>query len=270
VLQFLKKLEVKELSEEHIREIVQKMEIPSIAETWPSLSDHGKIEKIRMFKDLWKKGKINIADLNFLTLKTKKGKWIKPSEIIFSKEYKPGHQIEILTEKGLLDLPIEFTSSEFIENYNDEEVKSWRDFFKALHVEEGQELKKIVQRIGVLLAIQYEKSKGREVKDVEAYDLGYDLESKGGDEVRYIEVKSSSESNPDIWLTANEIRAMRKIQNEQKMYYVYVVKDAIKSPTLYVVRGDRLLSILESYETQVIIYFKDWSNKEGIEDEFRL
>ncbi|MBA7695073.1 hypothetical protein ES703_103694 [subsurface metagenome] len=254
VLEFLKKLGVTELTQDHIQDISKKEKLPEISKNWENFSNEEKIKNVEFCKDLWKGG-MDARDLSFLTLKTKSGKWLKPSELIFPKEYKPEHNIEKLTEKGLLDLPIEFASAEFIKDKSDDEIKKWNRFLKELGVDNKIEREKgsIVQRIGILEALQFEKSKGRTPRELgESEKLGYDIESKSGTEEIYVEVKSSSRSDPDIFMTTNELRAL---QSKQDKYFVYVVKDALRTPTLCVTLGGKLLGITD---IKTIIPFSKW------------
>jgi len=250
-----------ELTKEHIQSILKTGEIPKISKDWMIFSDNEKIENIKLCKQLWEKGQINVIDLGFLTLRTKNGNWLKPEEIIFPKEYKPEHNIGILTEKGLYDLPIEFVSAEFIDDENDDGIGEWYKFFRELGIDKKlkQEKGSIVQRIGIKTAMKFEEAKGRNARVLdESEKLGYDIESKK----RCIEVKSSSKSDPDIFITTNELRTLRKKRSE---YFVYVVKDALRYPSLCVTQGDKLLNITD---IKTIIPFNKWSS-EAKDEEFQ-
>lgn len=258
---FLTALGVEELTTEHIQNILNKKEIPIMGRDWTTFLDNEKVEKIKLCKTLWKDNQIEIRNLNFLTLKAKSGKWVKPEEIIFPKEYKPEHNIGILTEKGLYDLPIEFVSTEFIKEKGDEEIKEWYKFLKELGVDKKveQEKSSIVQRIGIKTAMKFEEDKKRHARVLdESEKLGYDIES----EERCIEVKSSRKSQPDIFITTNEFRTL---QEKRGKYFVYVVKDALRYPTLCVTQGDKLLSITD---IKMIIPFNKWSS-EAKDEEFQ-
>lgn len=255
ILEMLKILEVKELTSEHIQNVLKAGEIPNISKNWEIFSDTEKIEKVKLCYDLWKKKQIDTKDLSFLKLKTKSGKWLQPKDIVFPKEYKPEHQIESRVERGLFDLPIEFLSTEFIKNETDDEISKWRKFFKELGVDERIEREKdnIVQRIGILTALEYEKIKKRKARELgESEKKGYDIESGSEGEQRYIEVKGSSRSNPDIFITTNEFRTL---QEKRDKYFIYVVKDALQNPTLCVTRGSKLLEITD---IKTIIPFNKW------------
>ncbi|HCC69181.1 MAG TPA: hypothetical protein DEP99_04770, partial [Nitrospiraceae bacterium] len=282
--QFLKILGVEELTAEAVQNILKTEEIPKMRKNWETFSVDEKIENIKLCKKLWllENYQIDSRGLSFLTLKTKSGKWLKPEQIVFSKEYNPEHQIEVLAGKGLLkglpDSPIEFVTAEFIEN--DEEVKGWYEFFKELGVDKKLEdknfIKNVVQRIGILTALKYEASKGRtssrelsRSEETDGYDIKQSQEESEEEgygliqsEERYIEVKSSSRPNPDIFLTTKQFNTLR---NKKERYFVYVVKDALQHPTLCVTRGDKLLSITD---IKTVIPFNKWSSK-AIDEEFQ-
>ena len=268
ISEMLKILGVKELTSEHIQNILKTKEIPTINRNWVTFSDNEKIEKITVCKELWKEDQIDIRDLSFLTLKAKSGKWLKPDQIVFPKEYQPDHRIEILIEKELLDLPIEFLSAEFMQGKTEDEIRDWHEFFEELGVDKVLEdrnvRKNIVSRIGILTALKFEESKGRDARELSRSEEigGYDIlqspqESDEGfglivSQERYIEVKSSGRLNPDIFLT---IKQFSTLQEKREKYFVYVVKDVLRYPTLCVTRGDRLLAITE---IKTIIPFNKW------------
>jgi len=278
ILKMLKILGVEELTEEHIQNLLKTKEISDIARKWETLSNGEKLEKVKLWKELWKKAQISTRDLGFLTLKTKSGKWLKPEEIIFSEEYHPEHQIEGLIKKGLLDLPVELLSNVFIQYISAEEISEWLRFFKELGVDkklQDRNFKKdIISRIGIRTAIKFEESKGRSARELARSEEigGYDItppleESEEGfgliqSQERYIEVKSSAKGNPDIFLTS---RQLTTLQEKREKYFVYVVRDALRNPTLSVTPGDRLLKITEI--KTIIPFSKWWENAR--EEEFQ-
>jgi len=149
-------------------------------------------------------------------------------------------------------------SAEFVEGKDDEEIRKRYKFFKELGVDKkvDREKESIVQRIGILAALQFEKSKGRTARELgESEKLGYDIESRSETEERYIEVKSSSRPDPDIFITTNEFRTLKE---KREKYFVYVIKDALRNPILCVRRGDELLRIVD---IKIIIPFSKWWNE---------
>jgi hypothetical protein len=272
----LKLLGVEELTQEHVQNILRAKEIPNIRREWNSLSDEQKIEKIKSCYDLWKKRQVDVRDLGFLTLRTKSGKWLKPEEIFFSKEYCPDHQIEVLISKGLLDWPLELLSDVFLQDADDKEIAEWRRFFKELGVDKKLQDEKfrrnIISRIGIKTAIKFEEHKGRSARELTrseetgGYDIipSEDVEEVGSIESqeRYIEVKSSAKINPDVFLTT---RQFVTIQEKCEKYFVYIIRDALRNPTLCVTRGDKLLKITDV--KTIIPFSKWWENAK--EEEFQ-
>jgi hypothetical protein len=72
---------------------------------------------------------------------------------------------------------------------------------------------------GMNQALAYEKQQGRRPQDVSATTRGYDIESKGKHEIRYIEVKSRKGVVP-VTLTENEYKRAKKLRSD---YYLYVM-----------------------------------------------
>ena len=90
-----------------------------------------------------------------------------------------------------------------------------------------------IERIGMEIAMEYEKLHGREPEDVSKENLGFDIRSKGKDEIRYIEVKARAEEG-DIALTPNE---WLKAKRFKKQYWLYVVANAATNPMLYIINN---------------------------------
>jgi len=95
----------------------------------------------------------------------------------------------------------------------------------------------------------------------ESEKLGYDIESKSGSEERFIEVKGASDSSCDIFLTVNELRVLR---HKRDKYFIYVVRDVLRTPILHSIQGDKLLKI---EDTKIIIPFNKW--KDVTDEEFQ-
>jgi len=101
-----------------------------------------------------------------------------------------------------------------------------------------------------------------ELKELgESEKLGYDIESKSENEERCIEVKGTNDSSYDIFLTVNEFRTLR---DKQDKYFIYVVINALRNPTLYSSQGNKLLQI---GDVKVIMPFSKW--KDVIDEEFQ-
>lgn len=256
---------VKELNEEDIKNILRRQETLGMDEKkWMEISEKEKGEEIKEIKKLWARRFISLEGYNFLTLKSKDGEWVKPEKLVFSEEYKPEHSIEMLVKKGLIDWSLKFVCTEFIEDCinEDDKIRKWRRFFKELGVDkivetkkEGGKKEEIIQRIGILTSLRYEKEKEREPRELgESEKPGYDIETKSKGDERFIEVKGTSDTSPEIFLTVNEFRALR---NKKEKYFIYVVLDALRKPILYITQGDKLLGI---EDVKVIIPFNKWKN----------
>lgn len=234
------KLDIIELAEKHVQDILREKEIPQMSKSWLSFTDAEKLVKLKLCEELWKKKKISVRDLSFLSLKTKNGKWLDPKQILFSKEFNPPHDIESLVEKGLSDMKLEFLSPDFAREPN---KSDWFNFFKELGVgnilEETSSRSPIVQRIGIKLALMYEEINGRTAIELgESVKPGYDIESKLGAKARHIEVKSNRDSSPDIFVTPKEFI---RLQEDKEGYFIYVVTDALRTPVLHCISGSKVI-----------------------------
>ena len=125
------------------------------------------------------------------------------------------------------------------------------------------------------MALNYETVKGRKCRELSRSEEtgGYDLmqvseeadeESSGliQSEDKFIEVKGRKKPDPDIFLTTKQLNTLRE---KQEKYFVYVVKDCLRYPSLSVTRGDKLLRITE---IKTIIPFSKWSS-EAKDDEYQ-
>ena len=90
-----------------------------------------------------------------------------------------------------------------------------------------------IERIGVEIAMEYERQQGRKPEDVSKENLGFDIRSKGEKETRYIEVKARAEEG-DIALTPNEWFKAKRFKNQ---FWLYVVANAATNPTLYIINN---------------------------------
>lgn len=116
-----------------------------------------------------------------------------------------------------------------------------------------------IERIGMEIALGYEKSQGREPEDVSKDNLGFDIRSKGKDETRYIEVKARSDKG-DVALTCNEWFKAKRFKQE---YWLYVVANASANPELYVINNPtENLNIQERVEVvRFLVTAEEWKNK---------
>jgi hypothetical protein len=264
---------IRELELDDIKNTMAKKEARELdEEKWINLSEEDKIDKIIHLKQLWDTGYLSLDQYNFITLQTKNGEWLKPGELLFPKEYKPQQNLEILTEKGLLDLPLHFLTSHFIESeVEDNKIKKWRKFFDILgvdgkikEIEEKQKGKKggIINRISVLTAMKFEKDQERNSRELgESEKMGYDIISTSENGERYIEVKGTSKNNYDIVLYKSQFE---NLQKRPEKYYVYIILNCLENPTLYPIKGPKLLDV--TYK-KMMIPNKEW--RDIIEEEYQ-
>ncbi len=90
-----------------------------------------------------------------------------------------------------------------------------------------------IERIGMEIAMEYERQHGRTPEDVSKENLGFDIRSKGSGEIRYIEVKARA-GEGEIALTPNEWFKAKRFKDQ---YFLYVIANAMADPTLYIIRN---------------------------------
>ncbi len=117
-----------------------------------------------------------------------------------------------------------------------------------------------IERIGMEIAMDYERNHGRHPEDVSNLNLGYDIRSEDGDgNVRYIEVKARARTGA-ITLTANEWFMARRLQDE---YWLYIVENATSdNPGLHTVQNPASRFRPEEVIGVVRYVIKDWKNYE--------
>lgn len=117
-----------------------------------------------------------------------------------------------------------------------------------------------IERMGMEIALAYERSQGRSPEDVSKENLGYDIRSKGKEGYRYIEVKARALTG-DIALTPNEWFKAKRFRHQ---YWLYVVEGAgTPNPTLYLIQNPaESLEVVERIESvRFIIKEKEWKGK---------
>ena len=116
-----------------------------------------------------------------------------------------------------------------------------------------------IERIGIQIAMEYERKHGREPKDVSRENLGFDIRSKGEGEVRYIEVKARAGCG-QIALTPNELMKAKQLKND---YWLYIVVNAATNPELYVVNNPaENLKFFEKVEVvRYLVEPEEWKSK---------
>jgi|YelNatPaOPRAMG01_1025707.scaffolds.fasta_scaffold133037_1 hypothetical protein len=97
----------------------------------------------------------------------------------------------------------------------------------------------ITEQKAIQIVMNYEKSQGREPKDVSKTKCGYDI--KSGE--RCIEVKGQSSKRAGwIWIS-NSI--VRKLGKDLSNYYIYIVYDINNKPKLKILEPDVIFKNLK-------------------------
>ncbi|CAD7780654.1 MAG: RNA polymerase-associated protein RapA [Candidatus Methanoperedenaceae archaeon GB50] len=115
-----------------------------------------------------------------------------------------------------------------------------------------------IEKIGMNIAMSYEKSQGRMPEDVSSLNLGYDIRSKDTQEnYRYIEVKARAKEGA-IALTPNEWIMAQRLGDE---YWLYVVTNADSSAELYLIQNPAK-HLKPDEEIDIVRYIvRDWKEK---------
>lgn len=118
---------------------------------------------------------------------------------------------------------------------------------------------KEIEMIGMELTMEYERTLGREPEDVSKENLGFDIRSKGKDEIRYIEVKARKDES-FVALTPNE---WFKAKRFKEQYWLYVVVNAITNPTLYIINNPaKNIDVEEKVEVvRFVVPANEWREK---------
>jgi superfamily II DNA/RNA helicase len=118
---------------------------------------------------------------------------------------------------------------------------------------------KEVERIGMEIAMAYERLEGRNPIDVSSKNLGYDIYSEGNGDVRYIEVKARATTG-EIALTPNEWFMAKRFKDK---YWLYIVENAVMNPTLYIINNPaENLNAIEKVEVvRFVVPTNEWKFK---------
>jgi len=113
-----------------------------------------------------------------------------------------------------------------------------------------------IERIGMEMAMSYEREHGRHPEDVSNLNMGYDIRSE--DEhgnVRYIEFKARSRTGAII-LTANEWFMAKRLKDE---YWLYIVENAASDrPELHTIQNPASRFRPEEVMGVVRYVIRDW------------
>jgi superfamily II DNA or RNA helicase len=120
-----------------------------------------------------------------------------------------------------------------------------------------------LEKIGMQIAMEFERANGRVPEDVSSQNLGFDIRSMGADGMRYIEVKTRAREGR-IALTPNEWIMANRLKDE---YWLYIVVNATSSPELYTIQNPAE-KLRPEEEIEIVRYIiRDWKNaakKEGL------
>ena len=112
-----------------------------------------------------------------------------------------------------------------------------------------------IEAIGMKVAMQYERERGRNPEDVSAHNLGYDIRSTGpSGEVRYIEVKARATTGA-IVLTPNEWLMAQRFGEE---YWLYIVEHAASNPQLHTIQNPAAKLHAQQVVETVRYVVKNW------------
>jgi superfamily II DNA or RNA helicase len=112
-----------------------------------------------------------------------------------------------------------------------------------------------IEAIGMQVAMEYEREKGRLPEDVSTQNLGYDIRSTSlSGEVRYIEVKARATTGA-IVLTPNEWLMAQRLGEE---YWLYVVENAATQPRLRIIQNPAAKLQPEEVVEIVRYVIKNW------------
>jgi len=128
---------------------------------------------------------------------------------------------------------------------------------EGLEMEESEE----IEKIGMEIAMEYERRQGRIPEDVSKENLGFDLRSRDPEsgEIRYIEVKARA-GEGEVALTPNE---WFKAKRFKEQYYLYVITHAATNPTLHIIQNPaESLKPIEKIEiVRFIVPKEEWQKK---------
>jgi superfamily II DNA or RNA helicase len=115
-----------------------------------------------------------------------------------------------------------------------------------------------IEAIGMQVAMQYERERGRSPEDVSAHNLGYDIRSTSpSGEVRYIEVKARATTGP-IVTTPNEWLMAQRFGDE---YWLYIVEHAASNPQLHTIQNPAANLHAQQVVETVRYVITDWTSQ---------
>jgi len=197
---------------------------------------------------------IGELDKDLIELYERKAKGEKVEIAIYNKEERKKHY-----EKALEELKIEIERECAL-------IISKPKLLGAVYVRPKVKIPEMfpseeIEKIGMEMAMEYERQQNRLPEDVSKESLGFDIRStdqKTG-EIRYIEVKARAEEG-DVALTPNEWFNAKRFKEQ---YYLYVIANAKTNPTLYIIRNPaENLKPQEMVEVvRFIVPVEEWKSK---------
>jgi hypothetical protein len=121
-----------------------------------------------------------------------------------------------------------------------------------------------IEKIGMQIAIEYEKRHNRIPEDVSLQNLGFDIRSTDKqNHTRYIEVKARCQEG-NISLTQNEWFKANRFGDD---YYLYIIFNAPTNPKLNIIKNPaKNLNVIEKIETvRFIIEYSEVKEKGEID-----
>ncbi len=263
ILKYLRRLGAQELGRDVLETHMRRDRVPELLKKLADtrIPDDEKVNNVKLLKGWWENGFVGSNDLSGILVKTKTGKWIDPKKVWFSKEFEPEKNIELLLERGILDRKgvvdgdFEFLDPVFIKNETHDRLLTWRKFFEELELGKNFDEDRIAWRIGILTALCYEKEKygidSHELHESEARGAGFDIPSRMPDgTTKKIEAKGRSKEYP-VTLTKAETKLALEEGNNT---FIYITPNALKKPTLYIIRGKALADLA----TLIALGPNDW------------
>jgi len=207
--------------------ICKEMILPKIVSKAPQPSPDELLSLTKLCKE------ILMTDLGGdieLWIKTKSGDIKTSKEVFLSSDFKPFMNWE--THQAFVP-GLNFIDNTYLPaDPTDDDLKTWRDFFKAAGIKENPD--NGVEQFGINFALENLKNKYRDVQLVEKLNYGFDIQARTRDGTSIqVEVKGLSEDR-DVELTDNETGAADKYKSS---FYLCVVASIPNSPTIHMVNN---------------------------------
>lgn len=190
-----------------------------------------------------------------LWIKTKSGDIKTSKEVFLPSDFKPfvNWEMHQAFVPGLSFIDNTYLAAE----PTDDDLKTWREFFKAAGIRENPD--NGVEQFGINFALENLKSKYRDVQPVEKLNYGFDIQAKTPDGAPIqVEVKGVS-FDQDVELTGNEVDAA---DTYKISFYLCVVASIPNSPTIHMVNNPAQPGV--GKKDKLTIPVKVWKGSEAI------